>query len=142
MSLILVAIDGSDRSERALDAVAARARQLPGAHVVLLYVHEPAIRAGRVRGIQRPEDLDALRAERAATVLRNGAARLAAAGVPASGRTAAESCTRRIAHAATEVGASEIVLGVRTPWLARLGAALARRVRPIELLRVPVTYAS
>jgi hypothetical protein len=142
MSVILVAIDGTERSERALDGVAARLRGRPGARAELLYVHEPAIRYGRILAAQRSEDLEALRERRAADVLRSGAARLDAAGVPAGTHAASGELYATIARRAVEVGASEIVLGVRTPWLARLAAALARRVRPIETLHVPVTYAS
>ena len=68
MSLILVSIDGSKRSERALDAAAERVRDRPGARVELLYVHEPPIRYGRVLAIQRSEDLDRLREQRASVV--------------------------------------------------------------------------
>ena len=142
MSLILVSIDGSKRSERALDAVAERLRDRPGARVELLYVHEPPIRYGRVLAIQRSEDLDRLREQRASAVLRNAASRLEAAGVPAGTHVAYGELYSTIARTATELGASEIVLGVRTPWLARVAAALAGRVRPIEMLHVPVTYAS
>lgn len=142
MSVILVAIDGSKRSERALDHVAERLRSRPGTSAELLYVHEPAIRYGRILEVQPGEALDALRERRAADVLRNGAARLAAAGVPATTSAASGELYATIAQRAVEVSAIEIVLGVRTPWFARLVAALARRVRPIELLRVPVTYAS
>jgi hypothetical protein len=142
MSVILVAIDGSKRSERALDQVAERLRGRPGARAELLYVHEPAIRFGRILGVQRSDDLRALRERRAADVLRGAAARLEAAGVPAGSRAEQGELYSTIARLAVEVGASEIVLGVRTPWLARLAAALARRVRPIEGLHVPVTYAS
>jgi hypothetical protein len=142
MSVILVAIDGSERSERALDQLATRLQGRPGARAELLYVHEPAIRSGRILGVQRPEALDALRAQRAADVLRSAAARLEAAGVPAGAHEAHGELYATIAQRAVEVSASEIVLGVRTPWLARFFAALARRVRPIEVLHVPVTYAS
>jgi hypothetical protein len=142
MSVILVAIDGSKRSERALDVIAERLRSRPGARVEVLYVHEPPIRYGRVLAVQRKEELDRLRAERAAAVLQRAAARLDAAGVPASTHVAHGELYVTIAKLATELGASEIVLGVRTPWLARVAAALAGRVRPIETLRVPVTYAS
>ena len=142
MSLILVAIDGSQRSERALDAVAARVRAIPTARVELLYVHEPAIRAGRIPGVQRAEALEALRATRAADVLKNAAERLASAGISAGTRSAPGELYPTIAETARALGASEIVLGVRTPWLARVGAALARRIRPIDVLHVPVTFAS
>ena len=141
MSLILVAIDGLQRAESALPAVIQRARQVPGARVELLYVFEPPIRSGRIPGVQRPEDLERLRAGRAATVLANAASRLAAAGVATGTRTAPGELYTTIAQTASSLGASEIVLAVRTPWLARTAAALARRFRPIELLHVPVTYA-
>jgi hypothetical protein len=142
MSVILVAVDGSSRSERALDHVAERLRGRPGARAELLYVHEPAVRYGRLLAMQRDEALEALRERRAADVLRLSGARLEAAGVPAGTHVAHGELYSTIARRAVEVSASEIVLGVRTPWLARLAAALARRVRPIEVLHVPVTYAS
>lgn len=142
MSVILVAIDGSKRSERALDGIAARLSRRPGDHAELVYVHEPAIRYGRILGVQRDAELEALRTRRAADVLRSGAARLAAAGVSAGTHAAHGELYATIARRAVEVAATEIVLGVRTPWLARLAAALARRVRPIDVLHVPVTYAS
>jgi hypothetical protein len=142
MSVILVAIDGSKRSERALDQVAERLRNRPGMRAELLYVHEPAIRSGRVLGVQSSEELEALRARRASDVLRDGAARLAAAGVGAGTHAEHGELYATIAKRAVDVAASEIVLGVRTPWLARLAAAIAGRVRPIRTLHVPVTYAS
>jgi hypothetical protein len=142
MSVILVAIDGSKRSERALGQVAERLRNRPGMRAELLYVHEPAIRYGRILGVQRSEDLEALREQRASDVLRNAEGRLAAAGVEAGACAEHGELYATIAKRAVEVGASEIVLGVRTPWLARLAAALEGRVRPIQTLHVPVTYAS
>jgi hypothetical protein len=142
MSVILVAIDGSKRSERALEQLAERLRTRPGMRAEILYVHEPAIRYGRILGVQRSDELEALRERRASDVLRDAEARLAAAGVEARTCTERGELYATIAKHAVEVGANEIVLGVRTPWLARLAAALAGRVRPIQTLHVPVTYAS
>jgi hypothetical protein len=142
MSVILVAIDGSKRSERALGQVAERLRNRPGARAEVLYVHEPAIRYGRVLGVQRADELEALRERRASDVLREARARLTAAGVEADTRAERGELYATIAKRAVEVAASEIVLGVRTPWLARIAAALEGRVRPIQTLHVPVTYAS
>jgi hypothetical protein len=141
MSVILVAVDGSERSERAVAQVAERLRRRPGARAELLYVHEPPVRYGRLLGVQAPDELERLRERRAADVLRSAAARLEAAGVPAGVHAAHGELYATIARRAQEVQAKEIVLGVRTPWLARVSAALARRVRPLQLLHVPVTYA-
>jgi hypothetical protein len=141
MSVILVAVDGSERSDRAVAQVAERLRRRPGARAELLYVHEPPIRYGRVLGLQPAEALEQLRRRRAAEVLRNAAARLEEAGVPAGTHVARGELYEAIARRAVQVKAKEIVLGVRTPWFARVAASLARRVRPLEMLHVPVTYA-
>lgn len=139
MSLILVAIDGSPRSEQAIDALAARLGGRSPTNVQLLYVNEPAIRYGAVSIFQPREAADAFRARRAADVLARGAARLAAAGIPAATIAEEGELYATIARVATRLGATEVVLGVRTPWLARVGAALARRLRPLDRLHVPVT---
>jgi hypothetical protein len=140
MSLVLVPIDGSAWSERAIDALVERARGKPSTSVTLLYVHEPQVRYGRVLLFQPKAAADAFRARRAGDVLRRGAARLEAAGVAVSTLAEDGDLYPTIAQVATRVGASEVVLGVRTPWLARLRAALAGRLRPLGGLGVPVTY--
>jgi hypothetical protein len=139
MSLILVAIDGSTRSEQAIDAVAARLRGRPSSSVQLLYVNEPPLRYGAIPVFHPRETADALRARRAADVLAGAASRLAAEGIPAATLAEEGELYPTIARVATRLGASEVVLGVRTPWLARVGAALARRLRPLDRLHVPVT---
>jgi len=140
MSLILVPIDGSARSERAVDALVERVRGRPAVAVQLLYVNEPPIRFGKILMFQRSGDAEAFRARRASGVLRRAAARLEAAGVPATMLAEEGELYPTIALVATRIGASEVVLGVRTPWSARVAAALARRLRPLETLHVPVTY--
>lgn len=140
MSLVLVPIDGSPRSDRALDVLAGRLRARAGARVQLLYVQEPPIRYGKVLLFQPADRVEAFRAERAGTVLRAAAARLEGSGFPVATLVEEGELYPTIARVATRLGASEVVLGVRRPWFARLGAALVRRLRPLEALRVPVTY--
>lgn len=138
MSLILVAIDGSRRSEQAIDGLVARLRG-PLGPVQLLYVNEPPIRYGAIPIFQRRGAAEALRARRAVDVLALAAARLAAAGIPAATLAEEGELYPTIARVATRLGATEVVLGVRTPLLARVGAALQRQLRPLEQLHVPVT---
>lgn len=140
MSLVLVPLDGSMRSERAVDVLVERLRGKPGVRVQLLYVHEPPLRYGKVLLFQRRDDVDAFRARRAFDVMRAAAARFEAAGIPATTHSEEGELYPTIAKVATRVGASEVVLGVRSSWLARLAAALVRRLRPLETLHVPVTY--
>jgi nucleotide-binding universal stress UspA family protein len=140
MSLVLVPIDGSDRSDQTLAGVADRLRHRPGLRVALLFVHEPPMRYGRILVHQPLDTLDALRAERAAVVLRASAERLRASGLEVETRVESGELYATIARVARQLGASEVVLGVRTPWPARVARALVRRLRPLEALHVPVTY--
>lgn len=140
MSLVLVPIDGSPRSEQAIDVLAGRLRGRTGARVHLLYVHEPLVRSGKIPLFQPRDRAEAFRSEHAAAVLRAAKERLDGTGVPVETLVEQGELYPTIARVATRLGASEVVLGVRRPWLGRLVEALVRRMRPLEALRVPVTY--
>jgi hypothetical protein len=140
MSLVLVPIDGSPRSEQAIEVLAGRLRGRSGARVQLLYVHEPLIRSGKIPLFQTRGAAETFRSEHAAAVLRAAAARFEGTGIPVETLAEQGELYPTIARVATRLGASEVVLGVRRPWFARLVEALVRRMRPLETLRVPVTY--
>jgi nucleotide-binding universal stress UspA family protein len=131
MKKILMPIDGSLDSDRALDRLVARLEPRTQVGVVLLYVHEPPLSFGAVAVYQDRAALREFRARRAHDVLEAAAHRLREAGIAVEARTAPGPLYRVIASEAERLGADEIVLGVRPPAAGRLGLAWAGGLRDL-----------
>lgn len=132
----LVAVDGSEPSERALDHVVALARRIEGLEAVLVNVQaEPEF---RVLALHRDEILAELKAAGEA-VLAPAGARLAEAGIEVETRVETGEPASVIARLAAETGADGIVMGTRglAPMTGLLLGSVATKV--LHLVQIPVT---
>ncbi len=114
MIRILLPVDGSPETDRALAYVAERHARGPVA-VTLLYVHETPLHSHAVTLHQHQDWLEEFRTRRARDVLEASASRLREAGIEVETRDAKGPLYRTILREASRLGAKEIVLGVRPP---------------------------
>jgi nucleotide-binding universal stress UspA family protein len=115
MIRILVPVDGSEDTSRALDYVVGRHGR--GAVTVsLIYVHEPPIWTHAVGVFLRRDTLREARARRARDVLAAATARLREAGIEAESSQVDGPLYRTITDEAARLGSKEVVLGVRPPF--------------------------
>lgn len=115
MSRVLVGIDGSPPSRRALDHAVSEARQ-QGHELVLLTVIPPAVRHSSLAtmvpaGLALPPELSHTFEQTARLRLDELAAQLSTSGVKARAELRAGSIVEEFVRAAEELGASEIVIG-------------------------------
>lgn len=132
----LVAVDGSEPSERALDHVVALAQRIDGLEAVLVNVQaEPEF---RVLALHRDEILAELKAAGEA-ILAPAGARLAEAGVEVETRVETGEPASVIARLAVETGADGMVMGTRglAPMTGLLLGSVATKV--LHLVQIPVT---
>ncbi len=114
MIRILVPVDGSEDTRRALDHVMGL-HERGAVTVLLVYVHEPPRWSHAVGVYLRRDSLEEFRARRARDVLEASAARLREAGFAVEISQARGRLYRTIVDEAVRLGAKEIVLGVRRP---------------------------
>jgi len=136
---ILLASDGSDPANRAVDAVIALAPHLrvaPSVHV--LYVHLPIPIGFALKHVSR-EIVDNYYHEEGQAIVKPVAARLMASGIEATAHVRVGSPGETIAHAARELGCNTVWLGThgRGAVTQALLGSVASRV--IALAQVPVT---
>jgi nucleotide-binding universal stress UspA family protein len=139
---ILLAVDGSEYSTRAVDALlkfSARLREMPKVHV--LYVHLPIPIGFATRHVAR-EIVDAYYHEEGLAVVQPVAERLTLAGVDAVQHVRVGSPGETIAHAANELDCDAVWMGTHgrgSVTQALLGSVAARVValahKPVTLVR-------
>lgn len=139
---ILLAVDGSDYSTRAVDALlkfSARLREMPKVHV--LYVHLPIPIGFATRHVAR-EIVDAYYHEEGQAVVLPVAERLIQAGLEATPHVRVGSPGETIAHAATDLDCDAVWMGTHgrgSVTQALLGSVVARVValahKPVTLVR-------
>lgn len=136
---ILLAIDGSEHSNRAVDALlvfAPHLRQAPEVHV--LYVHLPIPIGFALKHVPK-EVVDSYYHEEGQAIVKPVVARLEAGGVKASAHVRVGSPGETIAHAARELGCNSVWMGThgRGAVTQALLGSVASRV--VALSPVPVT---
>lgn len=139
---ILLAVDGSEYSTRAVDALlkfSARLREMPKVHV--LYVHLPIPIGFATRHVAR-EIVDAYYHEEGLAVVQPVAERLNQAGLEASEHVRVGSPGETIAHAASDLDCDAVWMGTHgrgSVTQALLGSVAARVValagKPVTLVR-------
>lgn len=139
---ILLAVDGSDYSTRAVDALltfSARLREMPRVHV--LYVHLPIPIGFATRHVAR-EIVDAYYHEEGQAVVQPVADRLRQAGLEAVAHVRVGSPGETIAHAVTDLECDAVWMGTHgrgSVTQALLGSVAARVValahKPVTLVR-------
>lgn len=112
MLRLLIAVDGSEASLRAVRHVIRFARELAQTPEVHLLNVQPALPSDVTRFVAR-EDVEAFHGERAAEALKAANEMLAAEGIPATSHHAVGHTTETIARRAGELGADQIVAGTR-----------------------------
>lgn len=136
---ILLAIDGSEHSSRAVDALLAFAphlRNVPNVHV--LYVHLPIPIGFALKHVAR-DVVDSYYHEEGQVIVKPAVAKLEAAGIAATSHVRVGSPGETIAHTAKELGCNSIWMGThgRGSVTQALLGSVASRV--VALAQVPVT---
>ena len=131
---ILVPIDFSDHSGRALDMAVSLAKEL-GAKLELLHSYQLATGAISPYGVVIPESFDRGVREAAASQLEQWREKAAAEGVEVKARLCSTYPSRGIVDAAEELGADLIVMGTR--GLSGIKHVLLGRVAERVLRRAP-----
>jgi nucleotide-binding universal stress UspA family protein len=139
MRRILVAIDGSDGSLRALDFAAQQASYAPAAELRVLTI-QPATSASTAWEIYvSAERLQEIAAERSAQILATAAERLKGASFGVKLEQLTGEPAETIAHRAEELGCESIIMG--TQGLGKLGVLIMGSVaqRVLHHATLPVT---
>jgi nucleotide-binding universal stress UspA family protein len=135
---VLIAIDGSDHSRRAIEAAARLARQGAAVEAVLLNVRESPVYYGELPPFDY-ESLNSALLQRQTAILEAGVAQARNAGLENPSTEAAEGVpAREITRVADERGVDCIVMGTR--GMNALGGLLLGSVaqRVVHLATVPV----
>jgi nucleotide-binding universal stress UspA family protein len=138
MLTLLLPIDGSDFSDRALEYAIARARTHPqGARVHLLNVQIPAVGVN-VKIFVSAESLETYYRDEAMRVLQPAIARLRAAGVSAEHHIGVGDIGSVVVEYAASEGCDEIVMGThgRGRLLGSVLGSVAQRV--VQQSKIPV----
>jgi nucleotide-binding universal stress UspA family protein len=137
MKRILVPVDGSDASLRALRFAALRAREAQG-EVHLLHVESPMVYEELRAYAVRPE-LEKVREDACGRVLKAAADALATEKVPCAEHLQRGEVAHTIARFAAAHGIDEVVMGTR--GMGTLGSVLLGSVAQhvVHLAQVPVT---
>ena len=139
MRRILVAIDGSDGSMRALDFAAQQASHAPTAELHVLTI-QPAAAANTAWEIYvSAERLQQIAAERSSQILATAAERLQGASFSLELEQLVGEPAETIAHRAEELGCESIIMG--THGLGKLGVLIMGSVaqRVLHHATLPVT---
>jgi nucleotide-binding universal stress UspA family protein len=139
MHRILVAVDGSDCSLRALGFAAQQAREMPDAHVHVVAVQAPVYVYGEVEVYAGKDHMRSLAADQMRAALDAAAEVLAGAGISGQLELQEGEPAATIARRAAELGCASIVLG--THGRGRLGTAIMGSVAQevVHLSTMPVT---
>lgn len=139
MRRLLVAIDGSDNSARALDHAIALARASAGLELHLLNVHPDPIVYGEIQVYVPMERMLELQRRDGETVLAPAAERARAAGVPHEVHIRRGDAAAVIAQSADDLKCDAIVMGTR--GMGAVGNLLLGSVatKVVRLAHVPVT---
>jgi nucleotide-binding universal stress UspA family protein len=139
MRRILVAIDGSDNSLRALDFAVHQARFSPSTELKLLTVLPPVRVYGEIEVYASKESMRELAARESRAILEAAAQRLDGTAIRFTQEQVEGDPAERIAERATVLACDSIVMG--THGRGRLGALLLGSVaqQVVHLATVPVT---
>lgn len=138
MRKVLVAVDGSANSDRAVRHVAERAARNPALQIHLLNV-QPEITDWEVRSFLKQEEVEAMEESRGGDAMQSARAILDAAGVRYTPQVLIGPVAETIAKTALEQNCDGIVMGTR--GLGAVAGTLLGSVtaKVIQLADVPVT---
>jgi nucleotide-binding universal stress UspA family protein len=139
MHRILVAVDGSDCSVRALRFAALQARAMPGAHLHVIAVQAPVYVCGEVEVYAGKDRMRSLAADQTRAVLDAAAEVLGKAEATAQLELQEGEPAATITRRAVELGCAWIILGTR--GRGRLGTAIMGSVAQevVHQATLPVT---
>ncbi|MFO1351750.1 MAG: universal stress protein [Gammaproteobacteria bacterium] len=139
MTKILIAVDGSDNSNRAVQYVIAMAQRNIPLELHILNVEAPAIHYGEIDVYVGKDKLEKMQREAGERALQPARALLDAAGVPYQAHVFIGEAGKSIAEQASQLGCDEIVMGTR--GLGALSTLLLGSVatKVIHHAHVPVT---
>jgi nucleotide-binding universal stress UspA family protein len=139
MHRILVAVDGSDCSVRALRFAALQARAMPGAHLHVIAVQAPVYVCGEVEVYAGKDRMRSLAADQTRAALDAAAEVLGEVKVTAQLELQEGEPAATIARRAVELGCAWIILGTR--GRGRLGTAIMGSVAQevVHQATLPVT---
>lgn len=139
MQTLLVPVDGSENSLRALRHAISRAKTNGAISIHLVSAHEEPIVFGEVAVYVSKEKIDELQRKQSESVLEAAARELTAAGVPHTKEILVGPIAQTIARRADELGCDGIVMGTR--GMSAMGGLLLGSVamKVVHATKVPVT---
>lgn len=135
---ILLAVDGSESSARAVDYVCGASRSRVPVHVELVNVQVP-IGSGNVRRFVSQETIDAWHREESEVAMEAARRVLKLAGVEFSARMLVGSPAQVIVKAAQDAGCTRIVMGTRGSGALAGAVVGSTALRVLHLSEIPVT---
>ncbi|MFO1352666.1 MAG: universal stress protein [Gammaproteobacteria bacterium] len=135
MTHIMVPIDGSVHTDRAIQQLIDRSCAGETIRASLMYVHEPPIRYGKLLLYQSLEKLREFRAQRAANVLDSAAQRLGTAGITCTTMTAEGELLKTIDEKTGSLQCDEVILGTWRPPTSRFHLLRKAGIRNRRFLR-------
>jgi nucleotide-binding universal stress UspA family protein len=139
MRKLLVAVDGSDTANRALDHAIALSKLLPDAQLVVLNVHPEPVVYGEIQVYVSADRMQELQETHVHDIIRRAAKKLEASGTKFTCTVVTGEAGDMIAKTASELKCNAIIMGTR--GLSPLGTVLLGSVsaKVIHLADVPVT---
>lgn len=139
MRKLLVAVDGSDTSNRALDHAIALTKLLPNAELVVLNVHPEPVVYGEIQVYVSAERMQELQDTHVRDIIQRAAKKLETSGINFTCTVVTGEAGDMIAKTANELKCNAIIMGTR--GLSPIGNVLLGSVsaKVIHLADVPVT---